>query len=640
MKSIASPHDTIRVLHVDDNESQLLLAREYFKVYDPDISYVSVNDPLRVLDVLREDWFDCLVSDYQMPGLNGIELASRVRDQSRIPFILYTGKGSEEVAEKAFSVGVNDYFRKETNAQHYQVLAKKIREVVKQRRVEDIYTKVVRDSRDALIIVLRGQVVYGNQSFASLVGVEVDEVVNVDLFSFIPRRDREMVRELMDRLYRGETEYYHGELEVKGDDTISYVEITASVINYLGERALLCNIRDITDRKTLEDKLKQSELRYRSLLELAPDGVLTLNLNGDITWTNTTYTEITGFSIEEVLGKKAWSIGAVRGTDVKMFLKALFNLLCGKTVPPMEFQWVNKNGDTCWGEGRASLLKTDGKRREVLLILRDITERKKLENDLSDYAKNLEILADERAQRLVDSEKMVAVGAMASSIAHDLRGPLAVIRNSVYLMEKGSDDEKMRKDILDAVENAVHMLDEIRGKTNIMDVKLEPVELSGFVESILRETPLPGGVSLETELCSVFVDLDRLRFRRVLENLARNAVEAMSGNGALRVTSRVEGDMVLLSVKDSGAGISKEIYDDLFRPFKTGKENGTGLGLYYCKKTVEAHGGSINVRTRIGVGTEFEIVLPLGEMRDTGVRMPDSVSVFNEVASNVFDEYV
>ena len=145
------------------------------------------------------------------------------------------------------------------------------------------------------------------------------------------------------------------------------VEIKTSVIDYMGESALLYFLRDITERKTLEDEIKRSEIKYRSLVELAPDGVITINLRGDVTWINEAYSTITGFASEEIVGKKIWSIKAVKPTDIGVFLGLFVKLLRGSDIPPVEFQWVSKDSSTGWGEGRASLIKIDGKKTAFFL---------------------------------------------------------------------------------------------------------------------------------------------------------------------------------------------------------------------------------------------------------------------------------
>jgi two-component system sporulation sensor kinase C len=382
-------------------------------------------------------------------------------------------------------------------------------------------------------------------------------------------------------------------------------------MDYLGEAAFLCFLRDITDRKTLSFEITRSETRYRTLMELAPDGIVTVNLKGDVTWINNAYSTITGFSKEEIVGSKIWSIGPVRAGDVFMFFRLFFDLLRGKDIPPIEFQWYDKEGTLGWGEGRASILKIDDKMSEVLLIIRDTTERKKMEDDLRRYSEEMEQLAETRAQKLLESEKMVAAGAIASTVAHDLRGPLSAIKNALYIMERRPEDsEGMREIISKAVDNAVEMLSDIRSKIKEDHFEMEDVEVSSFIESLIKETPIPDRIKVKTDLKESIVRFDRLKIRRVLENLIRNACEAMPNTGVLYIRNIVKGDELYVEVRDTGVGIPKEKLNNLFKPFNTSKDTGMGLGLYFCKKTVGAHNGEIDVRSRVGSGTSFTIKIP------------------------------
>ena len=127
---------TIHVLHVDDEEDNLLISKRYLNKADPSLILEQLSQPENALKKLQEEQFDCVVTDYVMPGMDGIELASMIRENSDIPIILYTGRGSEEVAEKAFNIGVNDYIRKEMDPTHFTVLSKRIRVAVMKRRAE------------------------------------------------------------------------------------------------------------------------------------------------------------------------------------------------------------------------------------------------------------------------------------------------------------------------------------------------------------------------------------------------------------------------------------------------------------------------------------------------------------------------
>ena len=611
--------DTIRVLYVDDDVSQLFLMKELLPIYDQKIIVESVSNPLDVALKLTKKRYDCLICDYRMPELNGIELAAKIREQSTIPIILYTGQGSEEVAEKAFEVGITDYFRKEPNQEHIQVLANKIREIVDKKRIEQIYSRVVRDSRDSIIIVIDGDLVFYNQAFMGLIGAtNLKRIKNTSYLSLFSDQEAKQYKQNMKKLVRGERKFIISEYKIrKGKRTIT-VEINITLIDYLGEKAFLLIIRDLSERKKLEKTIRRSENRYRSLLELAPDGIMTINLKGIVTWINPAYTQITGFTEEEIVGKNAWSIKAVKSGDAGTYFKAFFDIIKGKAVSPIEFQWINKEGETGWGEGRASLLKNENRPTEVLVILRDITDRKRLENDLLNYNHELEVLVNERAQQLIESERMVAVGAIASTVSHDLRSPLSTIRNALYVMDKSPDKTpEMKQIIIKAVDNAVKMLDEVRAKAPESNLDTELVELSSFINSIIDETPIPSRIKVETNLKTVNVSLDKLRIRRMFENLIRNAVEAMADDGKLIISSTINGDNVCIFVRDTGIGIPEKVKKTLFTPFITTKDKGTGLGLYYCKKTVEKHNGSITVDSKLGSGSIFTICLPCNQPVDS-----------------------
>jgi CheY-like chemotaxis protein len=126
----------LRDLHIDDEDVQLGFTKSFLEGMDGAIQVISAKNPQEVLNLLTSETFDCVVCDYQMPEMDGIELSQRIRDTSDVPIIIYTGRGSEEVAERAFEVGINDYIRKEINPSHYQVLIRRIRAAVEKHRGE------------------------------------------------------------------------------------------------------------------------------------------------------------------------------------------------------------------------------------------------------------------------------------------------------------------------------------------------------------------------------------------------------------------------------------------------------------------------------------------------------------------------
>lgn len=126
--------EEINVLTVDDEPAQLELLTMYLEEYDPGIHVEPVTSPAETLRRLKDNAYDCIIADHKMPGMTGVELAQRVKENQQIPIILYTGQGSEEVASDALHAGVDDYLRKEPDPEHYRVLASRIREAVKRYR--------------------------------------------------------------------------------------------------------------------------------------------------------------------------------------------------------------------------------------------------------------------------------------------------------------------------------------------------------------------------------------------------------------------------------------------------------------------------------------------------------------------------
>ncbi|MFH2111658.1 MAG: response regulator [Candidatus Bathyarchaeota archaeon] len=130
-----SKEKPIRVLHVDDEEDQLRFTKMFLEELDRRVTVDSVSDPEEAIRLQGMNSYDVVVSDYMMVNMTGVDLFQRVRERSDVPFILYTGKGSEEVAESASRAGMDGYMKKEAEPSHYQALSRRIRQVVEKRRM-------------------------------------------------------------------------------------------------------------------------------------------------------------------------------------------------------------------------------------------------------------------------------------------------------------------------------------------------------------------------------------------------------------------------------------------------------------------------------------------------------------------------
>jgi signal transduction histidine kinase len=250
----------------------------------------------------------------------------------------------------------------------------------------------------------------------------------------------------------------------------------------------------------------------------------------------------------------------------------------------------------------------------LLLVVWTYRERRKAEMSLQYQNENLEQLVEERSQKLVEAERMAAAGSVAAMVGHDLRGPLQTIKNAVYLMEKDPDTaHELRETINESVNYAASMLEELRLNVGDSPLQLQKVDLAALIRKAVEEASIPDSVAAELHVDDGLdsVSMDPLKIRRVLDNLLRNAVQAMPDGGTLEVSAVCDGDVVFFRVRDTGAGIPEDLMPDLFKAFVTTKPQGMGLGLAYCKRAVEAHGGTISVESKAGEGTTFTVRLPV-----------------------------
>jgi PAS domain S-box-containing protein len=362
--------DVIRILHVDDDSSQGDFLNYFLPVSDGTFTIQPICDPGKVLDELRRNRYDCVVTDYQMPGLNGVELAALIRKEFDVPIIIYTGQGSEEVAEAAFTVGIDDYLRKEMDPSHYQVLAKRIRSVVEKKRTELLYKSVVEQTRDALSIFIDGKIEFANQATLKLLDVkDISDIKGKNPFTLSSIQ-------FFKTLKTGFQNYRY--IKNNGEDI--YLEVSINPITYNGKEAMLCFMRDITEKKYLELEKQISQERFKTLVDLVPDGILSMNPFGFATFVNDTFLKLTGFSRDEIVGKHITSIGTIRKQDLYKHIKTFASIIKGNIPAPIEFHWRKKDGTPAMGEAFISLIEVGGK-KEILMITRDITNEKRREKE-------------------------------------------------------------------------------------------------------------------------------------------------------------------------------------------------------------------------------------------------------------------
>lgn len=311
---------------------------------------------------------------------------------------------------------------------------------------------------------------------------------------------------------------------------------------------------------------------------------------------------ITGFKREELLGRNFMETSIVTEESKAALMENLVKRLKGIYSPPYEVKLLTKDGREIPHEVSAQRIEYHGEPADIAAF-RDITERKRME------------------EQLLQSERLAAIGEMASFVGHELRNPLGVIKNSTYYARmrlKGEADRKIARH-LDILEMEVErsnniisdLLDFARGPK---PPNIQQIDLNHIVEEALSRIEVPARVETATkvgELPSTRADPDQIL--RILLNLMMNGIDAMPKGGTLSVETRAEEGFLEVSVADTGVGILEENMEKLFTPLFSTKAKGIGLGLYIVKQLLEAHGGAIAVQSEVGEGAIFTFRLPIVE---------------------------
>ncbi len=269
-------------------------------------------------------------------------------------------------------------------------------------------------------------------------------------------------------------------------------------------------------------------------------------------------------------------------------------------------------------EGNFSMRVSMGGSDEISSLATDInwmlSALEKIQTELIQYANQLEEMVEEKSKELLEAEQMITAGKIASMIGHDLKGPLQTIKLATYLLKTESEDADEKLNMIEgAVDRATQMLDELRYQTRDSPLNIVATDLADLMSKAVEEAQIPDSVDsvLEVGEGLTRVPLDPLKIRRMLDNLIGNAVDAMPQGGRLTVTAERDDHSALIGVRDTGVGIAEEEKPNLFKPFHTTKPKGLGLGLAYCKRAVEAHGGTITAESKVGEGTTFTIRFPI-----------------------------
>jgi PAS domain S-box-containing protein len=399
--------DTIRVLHVDDEPDFAELAATFLEREDDRFEVETATDASEGLAELATATYDCIVSDHDMPGQNGIEFLQRVREEDPdIPFILYTGKGSEEVASDAISAGVTEYLQKEGGTSQYTVLANRIRNAV-----EKYHAQTELADREKRLNLFFEQSPLGvvewdedfnfvrlNDAAEGILGYSEDELVGRSWDVIVPESDREPVDEVVSALLENSGGYRSVNENVRGNGERIVCEWHNRVVtDDDGEVvAIFSQFQDITEENERKAELRRSERRYEAIFNDPNILVGLLDTDGTVLDINETAMEYVEPTLEDVRDEPFWETPWFdHSTDVQQDVKEWIDRAAAGEYVDFEVDLVRPGGDPYTIEGVfRPVTNEDGEVVSLLISDRDITERKERERDLQRYEAYLQESTD------------------------------------------------------------------------------------------------------------------------------------------------------------------------------------------------------------------------------------------------------
>lgn len=456
----------------------------------------------------------------------------------------------------------------------------------------------------------QGRILHYNPAVEKRLGYPKDESTSLTIFNFYSGEHEEETWSLIHAAVAGKISFNSIPLRSK-EGKLLPVETKISSGKWQGEEALFCIFHDITRLKRAEIEINMLSHALRCISEC----LLVFDLDGMIIFANETFLKTYGYGKNELIGKSIEIIHSARN-PVNQIQRSVSESLTGG----WQGELIDRRKD---GSEFTSFLSTSavhddsGRPLVIIGVSRDITERKQLEDQLR------------------QSQKMEAIGQLAGGIAHDFNNLLTVIDGYIELLYSRIDEisphQNWVNQIRKASERAGSLTRQLLAFSRRQILQPKPLDLNQLVKemSILLKRLIGEDVELTTELNPDIgqIKADPSQIEQVLMNLAVNARDAMPEGGQLTIATKkvhLDGEYakyhpglkpgvyVLLSIGDTGIGMSREVQARIFEPFFTTKEKGkgTGLGLATVYGIVKQSGGHIGVDSEIGVGTTFKICLP------------------------------
>ena len=619
----------IKVLYIEHHIADVDLTIRHFKKYAPNFQFEHMVDVAVFLDLLNKDVttiepYQLLLIDYKLPKIDGLVLTKIIRQKLKldIPIVIVTGHGNEEIAIQALKLGANDYLVKRDdyinkmpsllqNAYQYWLLKKQQKELERSHQEYKLFFED--DVTGDFISTVDGYLEKCNPAYLKILGYKTLEDLRKkgvpSVYESLEDR-KEILRKVQKK---GRLVDYEFNL-IRSDGKI--VHVIANIIGIFDRdkklKAIKGYIIDNTERKIAVEGLR----KLSRAVEQSPASIMITDFNGIIEYVNPKFCAISGYSVEEVVGKKPNILKSGK-TSIDEYHNLWETILSGKEWSG-EFLNKRKDGSTYWEQASITGIKdAQGNVTHLLAVKEDITQRKKFEAEL--------IAAKEKAE---ESDRLKS--AFLANMSHEIRTPMSgILGFSELLKTPQLSAEKQQKYIEIIEKSGKRMLSTINDIMDISKIEagLMTVSLSEFnisekstdifnffkLEAKNKGLHLSINNKLKTEEEIIITDKEKLY--SIMTNLVKNAIK-FTNTGSIEFGFTVKNEKLEFCIKDTGIGIPKDrqafIFDRFIQADIEDKlvHQGSGLGLAISKSYVEMLGGEIWVISEEGKGSEFYFSIP------------------------------
>ena len=479
---------------------------------------------------------------------------------------------------------------------------------------EQYFRPLIERALDVVVVLNSdGTIRYESPSIQNVIGYKPEERQGKSIFDLIHPDDMASATSAFSQLLQNQAANVHIELRLRHKDG-SWRSIEAVGQNLLDDPAvagIAVNLRDITERKRMEEALRESEEKFRRLVEDMNDGYCVLQ-GSRVVFANARSAEMFGYTHDEVIGKTVKEL--LPPEIVSELSKMSAKRQRGEIVPQQyEISLVGKDGTMRPVELGTRVIDYTGK-PALSVVIRDISERKRAQEDRQRMEQQLQLAG-----------RLAAVGELAAGVAHELNNPLAAVQAFAQLLNDRDDlDETVRSDV-ETIYREAQRASKITSNMLFFARRHAPekrlISINEVIEKALelhayrmKVNNIDLVMELDPDLPMTMADFHQMQ--QVFVNIINNAEQAMTeahGKGRLCIKTQKAGKMIQIAFTDDGLGISAENLKRLFDPFFTtkGVGKGTGLGLSICYGLVQEHGGRMSARSKPGEEATFVVEIPI-----------------------------